>query len=286
MAPKFDLVSADPAALRHRVTELTTGIVKQKKQIEALRATEHQLAADKEKLERQIRNLQEEAAMSREMRADLQGEVARLQRALEHQTAEADMLRSDVAAQRELSAQNAAPDEAAQQWRNAAEDAEARAAMLTSKMARHRDEANALSEELEALKDTYEMERRRWAAAACAGGSHRALPPGPSPAHAPAKTAGGNDEEGPGSSGGEHRVTRDHDLVSTSGQDDDAAPSRPPLGGGDTEQAGARRRDAEHSAASILSVGADLGAGPTGLPEGAQGAEGIQLCICYICSII
>ena len=196
------------------------------------------------------------------------------------------MLRSEVAAQRELSAQNAAPDEAAQQWRKAAEDAEARAAMLTSKMARHRDEANALSEELEALKDTYEMERRRWAAAACAGGSHRALPPGPSPAHAPAKTTGGNDEEGPGSSGGEHRVTRDHDLVSTSGQDDDAAPSRPPLGGGDTEQAGARRRDEEHSAASILSVGADLGAGPTGLPESAQGAEGIQIFICYICSII
>jgi hypothetical protein len=175
---------------------------------------------------------------------------------------------------------------AAQQGRKAAEDTEARAAMLMSKMARHRDEANALSEELEALKDTYEMERRRWAAAACAGGSHRALPPGPSPAHAPAKTTGGNDEEGPGSSGGEHRVTRDHDLVSTSGQDDDAAPSRPPLGGGDTEQAGARRRDEEHSAASILSVGADLGAGPTGLPESAQGAEGIQIFICYICSII
>ena len=277
MAPKFDLVSADPAALRHRVTELTTGIVKQKKQIEALRATEHQLAADKEKLERQIRNLQEEAAMSREMRADLQGEVARLQRALEHQTAEADMLRCDVAAQRELSAQNAAPDEAAQQWRKAAEDAEARAAMLTSEMARHRDEANALSEELEALKDTYEIERRRWAAAACAGGSHRALPPGPSPAHAPAKITGGNDKQGPGSSGGEHRVTRE-----TSGHDDNAAPSRPPLGGGDAEEAGARRKDEDQSAASSLSVGADLGAGdPTGLPEGAQGAEGIDPCLLY-----
>jgi hypothetical protein len=53
------------------------------------------------------------------------------------------------------------PLAAAQQSRKAAEDAGARAAMLTSKMARHRNEANALSEELEALKDTYEMERRR-----------------------------------------------------------------------------------------------------------------------------
>jgi hypothetical protein len=50
---------------------------------------------------------------------------------------------------------------AAQQGRKAAEDTEARAAMLMSKMARHRDEANALSEELETLKDTYEIDRRR-----------------------------------------------------------------------------------------------------------------------------
>ena len=143
MAPKFDLATADLPALRHRVTELTTGIVKQKKQIEALRSTEHQLAGDKEKLERQIRNLQEEAAMSREMRADLQGEVARLQRALEHQTAEVDMLRSEVAVQREIGAQHAgaaAPDETTEQLRTAAEDAEARAAALSSEVARHRAE--------------------------------------------------------------------------------------------------------------------------------------------------
>lgn len=215
--------------------------------------------------------------MSREMRADLQGEVARLQRALENQTAEADMLRSNMAAQRELSEQNAAPDEAAKQWRKAAEDAEARAAMLMIVMARHRDEANALSEELETLKDTYEIERNRWAAAARTGGSDRALPPGPLPAHVPAKTAGGHDEEGTGSSGGEHSVRREHgDLVSTSGHDD-AAPSRPSFAGGDAEEAEARQKGEDHSAASTLSVGADLSAGPTGLLEVAEGAEGIAL---------
>jgi len=53
------------------------------------------------------------------------------------------------------------PLAAAQKSRKAVEDAETRAEMLTSKLARHRNEANALSEELEALKDTYEMERRR-----------------------------------------------------------------------------------------------------------------------------
>jgi len=264
MAPKFDLATADVPALRHRVTELTTGIVKQKKQIEALRATEHQLAGDKEKLQRQIRNLQEEAAMSREMRADLQGEVARLQRALEHQTAEADMLRSEVAAQREPGAQNAgaaAPDETTAQLRKAAEDAEARAAVLSSEVARHRNEANALSEELEELKDTYEMERRRWAAAARAGDGIRALPLGPSPVHAPAKTASGDDEEGPGSSREEHQVERDH-----AGHEDDAAPSRPPVGGADADEAGATRADA----ASALSVGADVDSAQNGWAEGAE----------------
>ena len=169
MAPKFDLATADIPALRERVRHLTSALVKQKDQIEKLRAMEHQLAGDKEKLERQVRNMQEEAAMCRELRSDLQGEVARLQRALEHQTAEADMLRTESeagAASHSVAGPNgqaAANEELVSQLRKAATDAEARAKMLESEMVRHRDESESLSEELESLRDSYNLDRRRWA---------------------------------------------------------------------------------------------------------------------------
>ena len=201
MAPKFDLNTADMASLKDRVRQLTSAIVKQKEQIEKLRSAEHQLAGDKEKLERQVRDLQEEAAMSREMRASLQGEVARLQRALEHQTAEADMLRSEMEA---ASSQHlpgdphdipvASQDELVAELRKTAHDAEGRAAAVESEMRRYRDESHALSEELETLRDTLDEERRRWAAAAGSSHGHRPLQSGPSPVHAPAKTAGGGNE--------------------------------------------------------------------------------------------
>ena len=45
--------------------------------------------------------------------------------------------------------------------RKAAGDAEARVAVLESEMVRHRDEATSLSEELEAFRDAYDMDRRR-----------------------------------------------------------------------------------------------------------------------------
>ena len=125
------------------------------------------------------------------------------------------------------------------------------------------------AEELEELRDTYDMERRRWAAAARAGGGIRALPPGPSPAHAPAKAASGDEEEGPGSSGEEHRAARDQ-----AGHDDDAAPSRPPVGGGDAEEATARRSDGGQGAASALGIGAAVGSAQDGWAEGADRGDG------------
>jgi len=204
MAPKFDLTTADTPALRDRVRQLTSALVKQKEQIEKLRGTEHQLAGDKEKLERQVRNMQEEAAMSREMRADLQGEVARLQRALEHQTAEAEMLRTEVEASAAAPHGAGLPDSAAatangelvSQLRKAAEDAEARVALLESEMVRHRDEATSLSEELEALRDAYDMDRRRWA-------DRRPPPAGMSSAEVPAAIPGNGNAEAAPDSGSE-----------------------------------------------------------------------------------
>jgi len=233
MAPKFDMATADVTGLKERVRKLTTAIVKQKEQIEKLRATENQLAGDKEKLERQVRNMQEEAAMSREMRADLQGEIARLQRALDHQSAEADMLRNDMETHviRPLDISASGNDELTCKLRKDVEDAEARAALLESEMARHRAEANSLSDELEALKDTYDMDSRRWAAGAS---SNRTLPLGPSPAQAPIKTMGGGDDEGAeGSEGGYTESLGDGEQSATN---ESSSATRPHEGGEGTAE--------------------------------------------------
>jgi len=73
-------------------------VVKQKDVIERLRASENRLAGDKEKLERQVANLGEEGEVARAMRTELQGEVARLQSALEVQRSENEMLKAEAAA--------------------------------------------------------------------------------------------------------------------------------------------------------------------------------------------
>ncbi|EKX53200.1 hypothetical protein GUITHDRAFT_132960 [Guillardia theta CCMP2712] len=96
MARKFDVGRATEEELRERVRTLTSALIKQKEQIERIRTSEHALAGEKEKLERQVINFKEEAEMSRQMRSELQGEVARMQRALELRAAEAEMIKTEA----------------------------------------------------------------------------------------------------------------------------------------------------------------------------------------------
>ena len=271
MAPKFDLQTADVPALRDRVRQLTSAIVKQKEQIEQLRAKEHHLAGEKEKLERVQRDLQEEAAMAREMRADLQGQVARLQRALEHQAAEAELLRTEAQRAPAHDSAGAADQNEGEiaALRMASHNAEARASSLESELARQRQASRALSDELDALKDTFDLERQRWAAAAA---SHRLLPAGPSPAHTPHKSDGGGDESVEAKSVGAVGGWMDEGLS--------VASDHPPPGGGDGEGReggdGERREVVSHAHTNDNQDTGETGAGDvTALPPGsAQGAHG------------
>ena len=93
MAPKFNVLTADRDSLVDRVTQLTSALVKQKEVIAKQKVTEESLLAENEKLQRQIRNLGEEGEIARQLRGELQNEVARLQRLLDLATAELQMMR-------------------------------------------------------------------------------------------------------------------------------------------------------------------------------------------------
>eukprot|EP00282_Hemiselmis_andersenii_P009707 CAMPEP_0114168710 /NCGR_PEP_ID=MMETSP0043_2-20121206/33150_1 /TAXON_ID=464988 /ORGANISM="Hemiselmis andersenii, Strain CCMP644" /LENGTH=64 /DNA_ID=CAMNT_0001266063 /DNA_START=7 /DNA_END=198 /DNA_ORIENTATION=+ len=64
MAPKFNIQTADRAQLVERTTQLTTALIKQKQAIEKLRENEASLAGSNEKLQKQLRNVEEEGEMA------------------------------------------------------------------------------------------------------------------------------------------------------------------------------------------------------------------------------
>jgi hypothetical protein len=91
MPKKFNIATADRQGLVDRVTQLTSALVKQKDTIAKMKSTEENLLSENERLQRQIRRLEEEGAVARELRGELQNEVARLQRSVDLLTAELQM---------------------------------------------------------------------------------------------------------------------------------------------------------------------------------------------------
>ena len=97
MAKKFNIQTADRQGLVDRVTQLTSALVKQKEVISKLKGSEESLLSENERLQKQIRNLEEEGAVGRDLRGELQNEVARLQRSIELLSAEMQMHRGETA---------------------------------------------------------------------------------------------------------------------------------------------------------------------------------------------
>ena len=96
MSKKFNIQTADRQGLVDRVTQLTTALVKQKDVISKLKSSEENILSENEKLQKQIRILEEENSMGRELRGELQNEVARLQRSIELLSAEVQMHNDNI----------------------------------------------------------------------------------------------------------------------------------------------------------------------------------------------
>jgi hypothetical protein len=96
MAKRFNIQTADRDGLVDRVTQLTSALVKQKDAISKLKGSEENLLAENERLQKQIRILEEEGSVARELRSELQNEVARLQRSIDLLSAEMQMHRGET----------------------------------------------------------------------------------------------------------------------------------------------------------------------------------------------
>ena len=119
MPKKFNIETADRQGLVDRVTQLTSALVKQKDSISKLKSAEENLLSENDRLQRQIRRLEEEGAVARELRGELQNEVARLQRSVDLLTAELQMHHGEQAL---LNSQNPSENRKVSPSENASSD--------------------------------------------------------------------------------------------------------------------------------------------------------------------